>query len=169
VRALANPVEQATANTVAVLPLRLRSGSRMKSVVGVRASVRTSNNNDNNQYSGPSSSASLRVKDDECCGGASFCKNKQQQRQKPIRGSLHCASQRARCFGRDDRVGVGLRRAVERSSIPHPLQRAQRVGHPEGWRFRLDADFSTQNGGFSWALTETEINLRLISVLVSKP
>jgi len=29
------------------------------------------------------------------------------QQQQPIQGSLHYASQRARCFGRDDRVVVG--------------------------------------------------------------
>jgi len=27
----------------------------------------------------------------------------------------------------------GLRRAAELRSIPHPLQKAQRVGHPELW------------------------------------
>ena len=38
---------------------------------------------------------------------------------------------KARAFAQDDEfVGV-WRRTVERFSIPHPLQSAQRVGHPE--------------------------------------
>ena len=43
-----------------------------------------------------------------------------------------------RASGRDDRVWGGLRRAVELCSIPHPLQKAQRVGHPELRSTRMD-------------------------------
>jgi len=34
-------------------------------------------------------------------------------------------------FGRNDSFWGGLRRTVELRSIPHPLQKAQRVGHPD--------------------------------------
>ena len=50
---------------------------------------------------------------------------------------LSTAAQK-RAFGRDDKGWGGLRRAVERSSIPYPLQRAQRVGHPDCYWVDLD-------------------------------
>ena len=56
-------------------------------------------------------------------GGAGNGQNKQQQL--PIQGSFTAF--------RMTSVWVMLKRAVELCSIPHPLQKAQRVGHSDLW------------------------------------
>ena len=71
------------------------------------------------------------AQDDKFWGGVK--ENKQQQL--PIQGSFTAL--------RMTDVGVTLKRAVELCSIPHPLQKAQRVGHPELGSLRKDVALRT--------------------------